>query len=148
MPSFSKVFHTCQCVFSVLLFAQELQNGERHSLPRKERKKPAFRWISTTRIGELEKSTNFQLALTLFRLREIARYMRFFRSHYVTWNTMARVEWVIRFLKQNRAFFLLSLHFSMRHAASATFCLQTLEPDTYSTKRKGVLKYLKINAGL
>lgn len=94
MRSFFKVFHTSRCVFSVLLFAQELRNEERHSrlFGREEVEEPGFRWISNRVVGE--ESYLGTLMPTFFRFfffffRDIGRCTRFFRSHYVTWNTMA-----------------------------------------------------------
>lgn len=72
------------CIFGAIICSRITKRGE--TLASQEGEEETYFPVN------LDDSTNFQLALTLFRLREIARHMRFFRSHYVTWNTMARVE--------------------------------------------------------
>ena len=141
---FFKVFHTCQCIFSVLLFAQELRNGQRHArLPRKgakeEKKEETCFPVELLSPGDMRRWTLEDLkALAawvgfLFRFRDVTR---FFRSRYVTRDTMPRVEWVTHFSETIPFFsfffffrlFLLCL--SMRHAPRAlrSVC-KTREPD-------------------
>lgn len=122
MRSFFKVFHTSRCVFSVLLFAQELRNEERHSrlFGREEVEEPGFRWISNRVVGE--ESYLGTLMPTFFRF-----FFSFFAtsadvrdfSVRITWRETQwpRVEWVIYFLKRYTSFFFFSSSFPFLNAS-------------------------------
>lgn len=127
MRSFFKVFHTSRCVFSVLLFAQELRNEERHS--RLFGRGGGGTWWISNRVGEESYLGPFDVDVDflsfLFFFRDIGRCTRFFRSHYVTWNTMATCRMNNIFSETIYIlFFFLLFHFSMRHTKDM-FRLQT-----------------------
>lgn len=116
MRSFFKVFHTSRCVFSVLLFAQELRNEERHS--RLFGRGGGGTWfpvnLEPCRWGILLGTIRrwCRLSFVSFFFFATSVDVRDF-SVRITWRETQwpRVEWIIYFLKRYTSFFFSSFPF-------------------------------------
>lgn len=140
MRSFFKVFHTSRCVFSVLLFAQELRNEERHS--RLFGRGGGGTWfpvnLEPCRWGILLGTIRrwCRLSFVSFFFFATSVDVRDF-SVRITWRETQwpRVEWIIYFLKRYTSFFFSSFPFLNASYEGCSVCRHRC---TYSRWKKSL----------
>lgn len=141
MRSFFKVFHTSRCVFSVLLFAQELRNEERHS--RLFGRGGGGTWFPVNLepcrwgilLGTIRRWCRLSF-VSFFFFRDIGRCTRFFRSHYVTWNTMATCR--MNNIFSETIYILFFFFFSISQCVIRRICSVCRHRCTYSRWKKSL----------
>lgn len=104
-----------------------------------EVEEPGFRWISN-RVGEESYLGPFDVDVDflsfLFFFRDIGRCTRFFRSHYVTWNTMATCR--MNNIFSETIYILFFFFFSISQCVIRRICSVCRHRCTYSRWKKSL----------